>query len=126
MDVTSKFRITPKGINLGQSFMQDVKWQWEYEKCTVEGDASGTDKTETYPIEWNEKSGSVEGRFGANETKRNYHFLLNAQWQYEDRGFNRTYKVIIQVVQDYMPFLPQSTTAKQSLCLPEVLTMFAQ
>lgn len=126
MDVTSKFRITPEGINLGQSFMQDVKWQWKYEKCTVEGDASGIDKTETYPIEWNEKSGSVEGRFGANETKRNYHFLLNAQWQYEDRGFNRTYKVIIQVVQDYMPFLPQSTTAKQSLCLPEVLTMFAQ
>lgn len=126
MDVTSKFCITPKGINLGQSSMLDVKWQWKYEKCTVEGDASGIDKTETYPIDWNEKSGSVEGRFGANETKRNYHFLLNAQWQYEDRGFNRTYKVIIQVVQDYMPFLPQPTTAKQSLCLPEVLTMFAQ
>ena len=128
MDVTSKFCITPKGINQGQSSMQDVKWKWIYEKCTVEGDASGTDKTETYPIECNDKSGSaiLEGRFGANETKRNYHFLLNAQWQYEDRGFNRTYKVIIQVVQDYMPFLPQPTTAKQSLCLPEVLTMFAQ
>lgn len=128
MDVTSKFCITPKGINQGQSSMQDVKWKWIYEKCTVEGDASGTDKTETYPIECNDKSGSaiLEGRFGANETKRNYHFLLNAQWQYEGRGFNRTYKVIIQVVQDYMPFLSQPTTAKQSLCLPEVLTMFAQ
>lgn len=128
MDVTSKFRITPKGINLGQNSMQYVKWKWNYEKCTVESDASGADKTETYPIEWNETGNSeiLEGRFGANETKRNYHFLLNAQWQYEGRSFNRTYKVIIQVVQDYMPFLPQRTTAKQSLCLPEVLTMFAQ
>ena len=121
MDVTSKFCITPKGINLGQSFMQDVKWQWEYEKCTVEGDASGTDKTETYPIEWNEKSGSVEGRFGANETKRNYHFLLNAQWQYEDRGFNRTYKVIIRVVQTTCLFFLNQPLPNNRFVCPKCL-----
>lgn len=111
MDVTSKFQIVPAALMCGEERMSDVTWTWIPELTDENRDL----------ITLSQEGDVVVGNFSA-LAGIDYKIGLNATWTYNQKNFNRTYTVIIRVVDKYMPFNSQSR-AESNIFSPEVLNL---